>query len=183
MKLRKGNKDHLDMIKSKNPAIIRDNKAGAVFYIGDCYEKPKSKIEDWFNRKPIKWSTRSMLDHPSYLADLKGPFICLNVDCGLLSYRHYFYMQDFKTHNELKERIKGGIATVQPVFNDYSLGKESLKSAEERLGIIKYGSRDKKKIESKETYDEPSGSTVALLSILGLVAFCLAIYSIVSVGG
>lgn len=181
MKSRKGNKDHLDMIKTKKPAIVKNDNSASRIHISDHPEKPK--IKDWFNREPVRWSVFNTLNCPSYPNSREGEFINLKVNCGPLSYYCYLYMRDFKSHNELEERIKKEISNVQPVFNDYTLERESLKSANARLGLIKYDSIDKKKIKSKVDNDELGGGAIAFLSVIGFMIFCSIIGLVISAGG
>lgn len=135
MQQRKGNPKHIERIKSVKPAIVTKQITRKDLYSIYPESYAISNIDDWFNRKPIKWSCTPWLDR---LHCYSEPHIELHVECGKLSFYKSLYMKDHKTKADLISAVKQDIVFAQCVFNDYSAGLSSLVEAKSLLSDYKY---------------------------------------------
>ena len=167
MQQRKGNKEHIERIKSVKPAMTRKKLTNIDLpSICSAFNR-NSNIDDWFNRKPIKWRAVPWLDRIHCYSE---PHIELHVECGKLSFYKSFYMKDHKTKADLISDIKKDIVFAQRVFNDYSAGMSSLVEAKNLLSEYKY---PRKTIPVEEDTEISLNATffafVAFMSVIGIL--------------
>lgn len=171
MKQRKGSPEHIKRIKAVKPAIAR--KKLTSIDLPSIYSafNGSSNIDDWFNRKPIKWRCDPVLGGFSLYSE---PHIELSASCGKLNFYKMLYMKDHKTKGDLICSVKKDIVFVQRVFNDYSSGLSSLAEAEKLLSDYKYPI----KITKEQNEIEPP----VAISFLILFVFVAVICILISVG-
>lgn len=169
MKQRKGNPEHIKRIKAVKPAIAR--KKLAKIDLPSIYSafNENSKIDDWFNRKPIKWRCDPCLSGFSLSFGI-DPYIELSASCGKLSFYKMLYMKDHKTKSDLVCSVKKDIAFAQRVFNDYNSGLSSLAEAEKLLSDYKYPIKITKKRDELDSPFFVSGLIfVVFISVIGIL--------------
>lgn len=167
MKQRKGNPEHIERIRSVKPVKVSKRLTNSELLSIHPTSYVISNIDDWFNRKPIKWSCTSCLsDFNLY----NKPHIELSVNCGKLSFYKSIYMKDHKTKSDLICAIKKDIAFAQRVFSDYSAGLSSLLEAGDLLSEYKY---PRKIIVMEDDTEISLNATffafVAFMSVIGIL--------------
>ncbi len=167
MKQRKGNPEHIQRIKAVKPPITR--KKLTSIQLPSIYSafNRNSSIDDWFNRKPIKWKCEPSLIGLSLGID---PHIELSASCGKLNFYKISYMKDYKTKDDLICSVKEDIAFAQRVFNDYSSDLYSLTEAGSLLSDYKYTRKNAIKQNEKDTTNIISAFIfVVFISVMGIL--------------
>lgn len=170
MQQRKGNKEHIERIKSVKPAIVSKQITSKDLHSIYPELYASSKIDDWFNRKPIKWRVVPWLDR---LHCYSEPHIELHIKCGKLYFCKSFYMKDHKTKADLISEVKQDIAFAQRVFNEYSAGLSSLVEAKSLLSDYKYPRKDIK--EEKDTEISISAAVFAFVAFISVIGILIAV--------
>lgn len=170
MQQRKGNPEHIERIKSVKPAMTRKKLTNIDLpSIYSAFNR-NSNIDDWFNRKPIKWSCTPYL---GVLGLYSEPHIEFYVKCGKLSFYKSFYMKDHKTKADLISEVKQNIAFAQCVFNDYSAGLSSLVEAKNLL--FDYKCPRKSTIKEEDTEISLNATFFAFVAFMSIIGILIAV--------